>query len=106
MKRLFTATAVACLAAGCATPAANLDQVRAGMSPAEVSTIIGPAQGSWHAPGQECSYYTLMKDFWSRTPWTMSNRYYVCYADGKVETFGRADSAPEGAPSPTVRSPG
>ena len=106
MKRIAIGIAIGALAAGCTTPAANLDQVRAGMSPTEVSALIGPPQGSWHSPGRECSYYTLMKDFWSRTPWTMSNQYYVCYEDGKVQSFGRADTAPDDSPAPPAPSAG
>lgn len=94
MKRIASGLLIASLAAGCTTPAVNLDRLRAGMTPSEVAAIIGPPQGSWHSPGKECSYYTLMKDFWSRTPWTMVNRHYVCFEDGKVESFGRADAAP------------
>jgi hypothetical protein len=25
-------------------------------------------------------------------PWSLSERYYVCYDDGRVETFGKADA--------------
>ena len=42
------------------------------------------------------TYYTVLKDFWSRTPWSLSNRYYVCYDDGKVKSFGRADAPTSG----------
>ena len=79
------------LLAGCVT-ASNVDQVRAGMSPDQVQTILGEPETVAHAPGSQCSYYTVLKDFWSRTPWTMSNRYVVCYDDGKVKSFGRADT--------------
>ena len=106
MKPIATAVTIAGLLSACATPSANLDQIRAGMSPNEVSAIVGPAQGTWYAPGRECSYYTLMKDFWSRTPWTMSNQYYVCYEDGKVQSFGRADTAPDDSPAPPAPSAG
>ena len=78
------------LLAGCVT-SSNVDQVRAGMSPDQVQTILGEPETVAHAPGAQCSYYTVLKDFWSRTPWTLSNRYYVCYDDGKVKSFGRAD---------------
>ena len=49
-----------------------------------------------HAPGAQCSYYTVLKDFWSRTPWSLSNRYYVCYDDGRVKSFGRTDTPTSG----------
>ena len=69
----------------------NVERLQAGMSRDQVQAILGPSESSTHSPGKECAYYTVLKDFWQRTPWTMSDRYYVCYTDGKVETFGRAD---------------
>ena len=39
-----------------------------------------------------------MKDFWSRVPWEMTSRYYVCYVDGKVDTFGKVEQ-----PEPTAQ---
>ena len=78
------------LLAGCVT-ASTLDEVHAGMSPDQVQAILGEPETVAHAPGTQCSYYTVLKDFWSRTPWTLSNRYFVCYDDGKVKSFGRTD---------------
>ncbi len=78
------------LLAGCVT-ASSLDGVQAGMSPAQVQAILGEPEAVAHAPGRQCSYYTVLKDFWSRTPWSLSNRYIVCFDDGKVQSFGRAD---------------
>jgi len=72
----------------------SVEQVHAGMSREQVGAVMGPADLSTSTPGQECAYYTVLKDFWSRVPWNMSDRYYVCFNDGKVETFGRADSRP------------
>lgn len=78
------------LLAGCVT-ASSLDGVQAGMSPAQVQAILGEPETVVHAPGRQCSYYTVLKDFWNRTPWSLSNRYIVCFDDGKVQSFGRAD---------------
>ncbi len=64
---------------------------QAGMDRDQVRTLMGPPDGSAHSPGKDCAYYTVLKDFWSRTPWSMSDRYYVCFTDGRVETYGRAD---------------
>ena len=89
MKRAFTAMAIAGLLAGCATPRSNVDQVQAGMSSDQVQSILGQPEASSNSPGQQCSYYTVWKDFWSRVPWDFSDRYYVCYEDGKVSSFGR-----------------
>lgn len=91
VKRIAPVVATAGLVAGCVT-ASNVDEVRAGMSPEQVQKILGEPETVAHAPGAQCSYYTVLKDFWARTPWTLSNRYYVCYDDGKVKSFGRTDS--------------
>jgi len=90
MKRLILVSMVASALPGCVT-ASNVDQVRAGMSPDQVQSVLGEPETVAHAPGTQCSYYTVLKDFWSRTPWSLSNRYYVCYDDGKVKSFGRSD---------------
>ena len=90
MKRIALTFMAASLLTGCVT-ASNVEQVRAGMSPDQVQSILGEPETVAHAPGAQCSYYTVLKDFWSRTPWSLSNRYYVCYDDGKVKSFGRTD---------------
>jgi hypothetical protein len=89
MKRLALALSMASLAAGCAVPANNMDRVQAGMSKDQVQSIMGQPIAVAHAPGKECAYYELLKDFWSRVPWSVSDRYYVCYDDGKVASFGK-----------------
>jgi len=91
MKRIALASVLASFLTGCVT-ASNVEQVRAGMSPDQVQSVLGEPESVAHAPGTQCSYYTVLKDFWSRTPWSLSNRYYVCYDDGKVKSFGRADA--------------
>ena len=97
MKFVAIGSVLACLLAGCGSaPAENLEQVRAGMNRDEVASLIGTPETATYAPGQECAYYTLTKDFWSRTPWTMTNRYYVCYVDGRVDTFGRQNTGSTG----------
>lgn len=58
--------------------------------------MMGPPDTVVHSPGKECAYYALLKDFWSRVPWSMSDRYFVCYGQGKVETFGKVDAVPSG----------
>jgi hypothetical protein len=81
----------AVLSAGACVHNGNLEQVRAGMSQSEVVAIMGPPESSMHSPGRDCAVYSVVKDFWSRVPWNMSNKYYVCYVDGRVDYFGRAD---------------
>jgi len=95
MSRFMPIFLAASLLLGCIT-SSNVEEVRAGMSPAQVQTILGEPETVAHSPGSQCSYYTVLKDFWSRTPWTMTNRYVVCYDDGKVKTFGRAEAVTSG----------
>jgi len=92
MKRLALALSMAGLAAGCAVPARNMEQIHAGMTHDQVQSIMGQPQAIAYSAGKQCAYYALLKDFWSRVPWSVSERYYVCYDDGKVETFGKVDA--------------
>jgi hypothetical protein len=101
MKRAALGILSALLATGCVHNS-SLEQVQAGMSRDQVASIMGQSDGTSNEPGRECSYYTVLKDFMSRTPWSMSDRYYVCYSGGKVETFGKVDGGPQtAAPKPT-----
>ena len=92
MKRAALTLLSALMATGCVHNS-SLEQVHPGMSREEVSSVMGPPDGIAAEPGRECAYYTVLKDFMSRTPWSMSDRYYVCYASGKVDTFGKAQPA-------------
>lgn len=76
------------LLAGC-VHGDNVERLQAGMDREQVRAVMGPPEGSAHSPGTDCAYYTVLKDFWSRTPWSMSDRYYVCFTEGKVDTFGK-----------------
>ncbi len=90
MKRVALGLLFPLLIAGC-VHGSSLEQVQAGMTHEQVAALMGPADGTSNEPGRECAYYTVLKDFMSRTPWSISDRYYVCYADGKVDTFGKAE---------------
>ena len=90
MKRATLGFLVLLFLGGC-VHGSSLEQVHAGMSRDQVAALMGPADISTSTPGRECAYYTVLKDFWSRVPWSMSDRYYVCFSDGKVESFGKAD---------------
>jgi SmpA / OmlA family len=91
MKHAALGLLLATLVGGCVHGSA-LEQVRPGMTREEVTALMGPPEGSTNTAGRECVLYTVAKDFWSRTPWSMTDRYEVCYADGRVETFGLAQS--------------
>ncbi len=96
MKRLALALSMTGLVAGCAVPAGNMGGLQAGMNHDQVRSIMGQPQAVAHSPGRECDYFVLLKDFWSRVPWSLSDRYYVCYDDGKVESFGKLDGPTSG----------
>lgn len=80
------------LLAGC-VHGDSVERLQAGMDREQVRAVMGPPEGSAHSPGKDCAYYTVLKDFWSRTPWSMSDRYYVCFTDGKVDTYGKASQS-------------
>jgi len=96
MMRPALVLSIAGLLAGCAVPARSIDRVQAGMDRGQVQAIMGQPDTVAHSPGKECAYYSLLKDFWSRVPWSLSDRYFVCYDDGKVEAFGKVDETPSG----------
>lgn len=92
MKYAPCALLLGLLAAGC-VHGSSIDEIHAGMTPEEVKAVIGPPDGTSNTAGRQCARYTVLKDFWSRVPWDMSDPYYVCYIDGKVDTFGRSTVA-------------
>lgn len=91
MKRAPIALPIAVVLTGC-VHAASVEQIHAGMDRSQVAALMGPPETTNNTAGRECATYVVAKDFWSRVPWSMTDRYYVCFTDGKVETFGRADS--------------
>jgi hypothetical protein len=90
MKHILFGPPIALFATAC-VHAATVDQIHAGMDRSQVVALIGPPETSSNTAGRECAVYTVTKDFWSRVPWSMTDRYVICYTDGKVETFGKAD---------------
>jgi outer membrane protein assembly factor BamE (lipoprotein component of BamABCDE complex) len=90
MKNILIGLPTALLAGAC-VHAASVEQLHAGMDRGQVVALMGEPETTNNTAGRECAYYTVTKDFWSRVPWNMTDRYYVCFSDGKVETFGRAD---------------
>ena len=96
MKRSVLVLPIVMALVACGPQTRSIDRVQAGMNRDQVQSIIGQPDTVSHAPGTECAYYSLLKDFWSRVPWSVSDRYYVCYESGKVATFGKVDAAPAG----------
>lgn len=77
--------------ASCANPRSATNDLRIGMSRDEVRTIMGKSPDSSAAvKGQgECDYYSMWRDFWNRVPGNYSDRYYACYQQDKLVTYGR-----------------
>jgi hypothetical protein len=90
-KRAVVGLLLAGLTSACGVPGDKFGQVQPGMSRSEVVSLMGEPQGSVREAGRDCDIYNVSKDFWSRVPWNMTNRYYVCFADGKVQSYIRAD---------------
>lgn len=91
MKRAALGLLAVPLLAACVHNSA-LGQVRPGMTRDQVTALMGPPEGSTNTAGRECAMYTVTKDFWSRVPWSMTDRYQVCYTDGRVDTYGLVQS--------------
>ena len=85
MKRPALVLSIMMMLAGCSTvPARNIDRVQAGMDREQVRSWL------------RCLTDLRLTDFWSRVPWSVSDRYYVCFDEGKVASFGKVDAAPSG----------
>jgi hypothetical protein len=93
MKRAAFGLLVAGFVSACGVPGEKFAQVQPGMSRDQVVSLMGPPEGSTRDTDRDCDLYRVEKDFWSRVPWDLSYRYYVCFADEKVQSFGRADTA-------------
>ena len=91
MKRALLGLTIALLMTAC-VHGGSMEQVHAGMDRSEVVALLGPPEATNNTAGRECALYTVTKDFWSRTPWSMTDRYQVCYTDGRVDTYGLAQS--------------
>jgi hypothetical protein len=79
---------IAVALAGC-VHVESVERLHAGMDRSQVVTLMGPPETTSSTAGRECATYIVTKDFWSRVPWSMTDRYYVCFVDGKVDTFGK-----------------
>ena len=73
-----------------------MERIQAGMDRDQVRTIMGAPEAVAYSAGKECAYYALLKDFWSRVPWSVNERYYICYDAGRVESFGKVDAITSG----------
>jgi hypothetical protein len=74
---------------GCAAPRESFNDLREGMTQSEVEQKLGRPDSSSLRNGEQCSVYSLWRDFWNRRPSDYSDRYFVCYTDKKVSSYGR-----------------
>ena len=89
MKHAFVGLPLIAAALAACVHAETVEQLHAGMDRSEVAALMGPPETMTSTAGRECATYIVTKDFWSRVPWSMTDRYYVCFVDGKVDTFGK-----------------
>ncbi len=90
MKTYVCILATALVLSACANPRSTTNQLELGMTKDQVRTIMGESDSSAAVKGQgECSYYSMWRDFWNRRPGDYSDRYYVCFQNGKAVTYGR-----------------
>ena len=79
------------LLAGCANTRSSTNDLELGMTRSQVREIMGKSPDSSAAvEGRgQCDYYSMWRDFWNRVPGSYSDRYYTCYKQGKLVTYGR-----------------
>lgn len=78
------------LLTGCAAPRSTTNQLSLGMTKAEVISLMGEPDSSAAIKNQgDCYYYSMWRDFWNRSPGNYSDRYYVCFQNGKSVVYGR-----------------
>ncbi len=87
-KAAFLLTTI--LLAACAAPRSTTNDLELGMTKDQVRSIMGEPDSSAAMAGQgDCYYYSMWRDFWNRSPGNYSDRYYVCFQDGKTVSYGR-----------------
>ena len=90
MKRAPIGLPIAFALAGCVHTEA-VGKIRAGMDRSQVAALMGPPRPRPIPPAGNARSTASPRTSWSRVPWCMTDRYYVCFSDGKVETFGVTD---------------
>ncbi len=89
MKTILIISITLILAA-CAAPRSTTNELELGMSKQEVKALMGEPDSSAAVKGQgDCYYYSMWRDFWNRRPGDYSDRYYVCFQNRKVFSYGR-----------------
>lgn len=88
MNRLILLAAIAALA-GCAAPRNQMNDLSAGMSKAQVIKQLGEPDSSRLRNGDDCLLYSFWRDFWSRRPGDYSDRYYTCFTNDRLTSYGR-----------------
>ena len=90
MKKTAIILTATLMLSGCAAPRATTNELKLGMTKDQVRFLMGEPDSSAAIQGQgDCTYYSLWRDFWNRRPGDYSDRYYVCFKDGKSVAYGR-----------------
>jgi hypothetical protein len=88
-KTIVTLIALGTLTS-CAAPRSTMNELSLGMSKESVIATMGqPDSTAASKEKGECLMYSLWRDFWNRKPGDYSDRYYTCFNNNKLTSFGR-----------------
>jgi hypothetical protein len=88
--RFTLSSAIALLfLASCAAPRSQMNKLEPGMTKAQVVSILGEPDSSRLRRDDQCLMYSLWRDFWNRRLGDYSDRYYVCFTEGRLSSYGR-----------------
>jgi hypothetical protein len=87
MKRLFAFGLLLSLAA--CMPREKTLELQSGMTPSEVIGVLGQPDSKRIRRGEECFMYSMWRDFWNRRPGDYSDRYYTCFSNNRLTSFGK-----------------
>lgn len=71
------------LLGGCA-PWKPISKIDLGMTKAQVLAVVGKPESASGSENREYFWYIPVNKFWER--------YYVCFVDGRVTSYGRRES--------------
>lgn len=92
MKNLTLILISGLVLTSCVTPRSQTNALEMGMSQEEVMQIMGePESSSLREDGTQCLNYSLWRDFWNRSPGNYSDRYYACFRENMLVSYGNQE---------------
>ncbi|WP_446728629.1 outer membrane protein assembly factor BamE domain-containing protein [Pleomorphomonas sp. T1.2MG-36] len=67
----------------------KLSTLEPGMSKEQVVKVLGQPDSSRLRNGESCLMYSMWRDFWNRRPGDYSDRYFACFSNNKLTSYGR-----------------